>query len=376
MSDEQGVRQFTELEGEYVERRLAGCIARLTDKAAGRRVRDRAKLARRTDYWARAMECHRAGLDHDGIERIRHDYAAHMKAAVRHGLPVSETVAASEAYRKAAENRRRYEKGRHTSFANRSVAVNDSMQAKRGYKAKRQDGKTIGPEHLAEIDAIVTDFESVVGPLAELFRKTDLTVAHTNGKHPFMDNSGGLYHSNERTVSVGVAIRGKPVRAAPTSWPTGSTRRRTRRTERTAHGAPVGDRLERLRRPRAGSPPRRQPGRQPHAGHPPCVLQSNRAHRGAGPRARLAWAVLDPSLRGLRAARGTVARVRTRGQLRGGGLAGGLREQARLLDGGGLRRADARRGPGGGAEDRPAAAADAVAAPRRPGWPSGGGAAA
>jgi hypothetical protein len=44
--DQRGVRQFTQLEGEYVQRCLAGCITTLTDKAAGRRVRDRARRTR------------------------------------------------------------------------------------------------------------------------------------------------------------------------------------------------------------------------------------------------------------------------------------------------------------------------------------------
>jgi hypothetical protein len=207
------MKPFAELEQEYVERRLAGGIAELTGKAAGRRVRDRARLRQDLVYWTQALERHRAGREHEGVDLIRKEYAKHMKTAVRRGLPVSKAVAASEAYRTAAENRRRYEKGRHTSFANRSAAVDDSMRAKRGYKAKRQDGKKIGPEHLAEIDAIVTDFESVAGPLAELFRRTDLTIAHTNGKHPFMRPFGGLYHSSERTISVGVAVGGEPIRA-------------------------------------------------------------------------------------------------------------------------------------------------------------------
>ena len=87
------------------------------------------------------------------------------------------------------------------------------MKAKRGYKTKRQDGKAITHTQLADIDAIVTDFESVVGSMSDLFAKTDLTIAHTNGKHPFMRSSGGIYHSAERTISVGVVVAGTPIRA-------------------------------------------------------------------------------------------------------------------------------------------------------------------
>lgn len=71
----------------------------------------------------------------------------------------------------------------------------------------------MNPEQLADIDAIVTDFESVVGSMADLFAKTDLTIAHTNGKHPFMRSSGGGYHAAERTISVGVVVAGTLIRA-------------------------------------------------------------------------------------------------------------------------------------------------------------------
>lgn len=72
--DEQGMKPFAELEREYVERCLAGCV----------------------QLCGRAMP---------------------RGAFARSGRPVGEAVAASEAYWKAAENRRRYEKGRRTSFA-------------------------------------------------------------------------------------------------------------------------------------------------------------------------------------------------------------------------------------------------------------------
>ena len=204
---------LTAVEDEFVERRIAACIKRNTGGEKKWSMYERARLTRRFDYWTDALECHRSGHDHEGVEGMRKEYAKRMKDAVRSGRPVSESVARSEPYLKAVENRRRYEKGRHTSFANRSAAVDDSMQAIRGYKAKRQDGKPMTPEYLADIDAIVTDFEGVVGALADPFRQTDLTIAHTCGKHPFMSPMGGLWHPTERSISVGVVVGGEPIRA-------------------------------------------------------------------------------------------------------------------------------------------------------------------
>lgn len=207
------MRKMTELEHEYVERRLASCVAAFTRKLKGATTRNKERLARGLAYWTEALTCYKAGLAHEGGDRIRKKYLKDLSTAVRDGHPVGKTVQDSAAYRKVVENRKRYEKGRRTSFANRSPGVDDSMKSKRGYKVKRQDGRQITPEQLADIDAIVTDFENVVGPMAELFGKTDITIAHTNGKHPFMRSSGGIYHSTERTISVGVAVAGTPIRA-------------------------------------------------------------------------------------------------------------------------------------------------------------------
>ena len=67
---------------------------------------------------------------------MRKKYAKHMNDAVRSGRPVDKAVARSEPYLKAVENRRRYEKVLPTSFANRSAAVADYVNATRGSPAR------------------------------------------------------------------------------------------------------------------------------------------------------------------------------------------------------------------------------------------------
>lgn len=208
-----GMKPMTELENEYLERRLRSCVAASTRNLEGATTGNKERLTRGLAYWTEALTCYKADLAHEGGDRIRKKYVRTLSRAVRDGQPVSRAVEESDAYRKAVENRRRYEKGRHTSFANQSAAVDDSMKPTRGYKTKRQDGKPMTPAQLAEIEDIVTVFESMVRPMADLFAKTDLTIAHTNGKHPFMRSSGGIYHSKERTISVGVIVAEMPIRA-------------------------------------------------------------------------------------------------------------------------------------------------------------------
>ena len=77
------------------------------------------------------------------------------------------------------------------------------MKPERGYKVKRQDGKPPSPDHLSEIEAVVTDFEKVAGPLADLFAKTDITISHTNGKCPLLRDAAGQYRPHSRLVIIG-----------------------------------------------------------------------------------------------------------------------------------------------------------------------------
>ena len=164
----------------------------------------------------RAAKLRSEGPSPSDMQRWRDDYLALVKKAISSGKPVPTPVIGQRPeFAKALTARQRYEKGRHTSFANESVAVDRSMQRERGYKVKRQDGKAITPAQVAELQRGVEEVESVLGPLVDLFRRSDLTIAHTSGKHPFLKgNAGGLYQVNERTVSVGfVDVLGRPVEA-------------------------------------------------------------------------------------------------------------------------------------------------------------------
>lgn len=160
--------------------------------------------------WEPQLEGFKAeALGKRGNQTTKHekDYVEIVRKAISSGQPVPATIIdQSPEFSKARDARARYDKGRHTSFANRSLAVDDSMRADRGYKVKRQDGKPITESQKREIAEIVGDVEKAVGPLADLMRNSNLTIAHTSGTFPFMNSSAaGLYHSNDRTITVGTA---------------------------------------------------------------------------------------------------------------------------------------------------------------------------
>lgn len=148
-------------------------------------------------------------------DSARKDYAEIVRKAISKGEPVpSAVIGQRPEFKKAETARARFEKGHHTSFANESIAVDRSQKAARGIKVKRQDGKPIKPEQLAEILKGIDEVEEVLGPLKDLFDKTDVTIAHTSGKHPFLSDAGGMYHGSERTVTAGINDRlGRPIAA-------------------------------------------------------------------------------------------------------------------------------------------------------------------
>ncbi len=132
-------------------------------------------------------------------------YAAAVSKAISKGERVAEEIIAqSDDFRTAQTNRARYEKGWRTSFANQSAAVNDSMQDTRGYKVKRQDGREISADQIAEIERGMDEVESIIGIHRELLRTGNVTIAHTSGKYPFLNDAAGVYHPSERTITIGI----------------------------------------------------------------------------------------------------------------------------------------------------------------------------
>jgi len=141
--------------------------------------------------------------------QLRALYGKAVRLAISKGKPVPREVIRQGGwpeFRKAVHARQRYEKGYHTSFANRSIAVTEQLVVSHGVKVKRQDGKPMTMEQRQHLANGVRELADAVGmgDLSDVWRGMDVTLAHTNGRMPFLRKAGGLWIPDERTVSVGV----------------------------------------------------------------------------------------------------------------------------------------------------------------------------
>lgn len=180
------------------------------------KLHPKAEAKHNAEFWEkRVAELRANGPGVRDMQHWRDAYIDLVKQAISKGKTVpAEVIAQRPEFQKARDARARYEKGRHTSFANESAAVDRTMQRERGYKVKRQDGKAIGAAQIEEIARGVSEVEEVLGPLSDLMRRSDLTIAHTSGKHPFLDKAGGMYMPSERTVTMGVMDQiGRPIQS-------------------------------------------------------------------------------------------------------------------------------------------------------------------
>ncbi|NLG50401.1 MAG: class I SAM-dependent methyltransferase, partial [Chloroflexi bacterium] len=203
------------------ERGIAQAKAQL-EKLSPRATTQRRKIENDIVRWQKEVDSDRqrgAPSPHE-LQTYREDYIKAVKKAISKGEPVPQQVVDQRPeFTKAVDARARYDKGWKTSFANKSAAINDTMQAERGYKVKRQDGKPITEEQIAEIDQGMREIEEIFGPQADFLRNADVTIAHTSGKHPFLSTYGGVYHGKERTITIGTAnIFGEPIPALAHEW--------------------------------------------------------------------------------------------------------------------------------------------------------------
>lgn len=199
--EQQRARKKREAEHSVIH--LENQIKQLGPKATKKKAELEANLA----YWRTAAEKSDEHAERNR-EYNRRKYREEIKAAISKGIVTDPRIIKQHPeFEIARTARERYEKGLHTSFANRSVAVDESMKKARGYKAKQQDGKELSEKNKIDLERGVSEIEAAIGELKDLFDYTDITLAHTNGKHPFLSTSGGLYHSADRTVTSGTIIK-------------------------------------------------------------------------------------------------------------------------------------------------------------------------
>lgn len=160
------------------------------------------------DYWSKKENHDRLKPENQSQankDAFKKTYIATVKKLISQGFAVTpEMIAQFPEFTKAVNARARYEKGYKTSFANKSSAVDNSTKEGFGFKVKRQDGEAITPAQIKEITDASYEFEQAFGKVKDIIEKSDLTVAHTNGKHPFLSDAGGLHNRKENTISVGV----------------------------------------------------------------------------------------------------------------------------------------------------------------------------
>lgn len=155
-------------------------------------------------------EIEQKGLTPERESKYRLEYRDRIKDAIRQGKPVPLAIIAQRVeFQRAFDGRARYEKGRHTSFANHSIAVDLRLWQTRGVKIMLQNGEMMRAAIAAEIERGLDEIEAAVGcSLRDALKATNITIAHTQGKHPFMrGDAGGLYSSTDRTVTIGTRTR-------------------------------------------------------------------------------------------------------------------------------------------------------------------------
>jgi hypothetical protein len=178
------------LEGDYVisqwqkrrgqfQHNVALVIRQLQDGPMTKRAREEKETL--LAIWREDVARSEAACPEAWERDFRNAYVPMVKEAIKHGHPVpSEVLAQYPEFALAATARARYEKGRRTSFGNKTAGVDYAPQAARGYKVKRQDGKPILPEQMADIARGMDEIEAALGQsLADINRAVDLTIATT-----------------------------------------------------------------------------------------------------------------------------------------------------------------------------------------------------
>lgn len=162
-----------------------------------------------TKYWSDKAEKIKSGeWAEKNKNSLKEQYAKEVKKAISSGAPVPASVVAQYSeFTKSKSNRERYQRGYDTSFANKSIAVDDSFKSVHGIKIKRQDGRAITKEQADEIVSDIKVINSVLGDITPILRKEDITIAHTSGKNPFLSQAGGLYHPSEKSITIGTGTK-------------------------------------------------------------------------------------------------------------------------------------------------------------------------
>lgn len=210
------VEPWQVLEADYIEKvrksRLTYYEKRIVELKALKQTAQIQRDIQALEFWQKKFSTFESARDYGDT---RKEYIKSVKNAISKGAAVpQEVIAQYPEFRTARDARERYHKGERTSFGNRTIAVDDTMQAERGYKVKRQDGTQITDRQKKEIADGVDEIEEITGSLKQVFQDADITFAHTNGTNPFMRVAGGLWSPSDNTITIGIKVIGIfPVKA-------------------------------------------------------------------------------------------------------------------------------------------------------------------
>ncbi len=156
-------------------------------------------------YWRSKVEKIASGeWEKINANYLKEQWQKEVKEAISKGKPVPyDIVKMYPEFTKAQSARDRYNKGRSTSFANVSIAVDKSHQENTGIKIKRQDGKALDEKTADETIKAVSQLQSVIGDITSIMKREDLTISHTGKKHPFLSTAAGIFHGSDITISLG-----------------------------------------------------------------------------------------------------------------------------------------------------------------------------
>lgn len=156
-------------------------------------------------YWRSKVEKIQSGeWEKINANYLREQYQKEVTTAISKGKPVPyDVVKQYSEFTKAQDSRERYDKGRHTSFSNESIAIDKSKKASHGYKIKLQNGKPMSEKRADEIIKAMSQTQSAIGDISDIMRRENVTIAHTQGTHPFLSTFAGVYHPTEKTITMG-----------------------------------------------------------------------------------------------------------------------------------------------------------------------------
>jgi len=192
-------------EGEALQKALEEHERRaITGRTRSSRAEHKRQAEKARKYLKQLLEASNTTILKERIEELRGEYAEIVKKAISTGQDVPKYVINQyDEFKKAVTSRQRYEKAWNTAFGNNNRAVDRSMKKRRGYKAKRQDGKPLTRQQRKEIADAVDEVQGVIGDLSDIFAYADVTLSHTNGKHPFLSKYAGCYVPATRVVTTG-----------------------------------------------------------------------------------------------------------------------------------------------------------------------------